>query len=31
MTGDVLENDMSATTQQYLQSVDQICRGQVAQ
>lgn len=31
MTGDVLENDMSATTTQYLQTVDQDCRGQVAQ
>lgn len=30
MTGDVLENDMSATTQQYLQSVDQVCREHVA-
>ena len=31
MTGDVLENDLSPTTTEYLQSVDQICRGQVAQ
>jgi hypothetical protein len=31
MTGDVLENDMSATTTQYLQSVDQICRAHVGQ
>ncbi len=31
MTGDVLENDLSATTTQYLQSVDQICRSQVTQ
>lgn len=31
MTGDVLENDLSPTTTEYLQSVDQVCRGQVAQ
>lgn len=31
MTGEVLENDLSPTTTEYLQSVDQICRGQVAQ
>jgi hypothetical protein len=31
MTGDVLENDLSPSTTEYLQSVDRICRGQVAQ
>jgi len=31
MTGDVLENDMSASTTAYLESVDQICRAPLAQ